>query len=99
MTGEEQARIRERRKRGPLRLLVEGPDDMHAIIGLVSRHDVSWDSADLALPFVEDAGGVEKLLKGLPTAVSGPTTGSESSSTWTIPMAVIAGHRFGNGCA
>jgi hypothetical protein len=70
MTREEQARIQERRKRGPLRLLVEGPDDKHTIISLVSRHDIDWDSAAFDLPFVEDAGGVEKLLRGLTTAVS-----------------------------
>jgi hypothetical protein len=56
MTGAQQKRIREQRRKGPLRLLVEGTDDMHAIIGLVSRHDISWDSDSFALPFVEEAG-------------------------------------------
>ena len=72
MAGDERRRREERRKKGRLRLIVEGPDDKHAIISLVARHGIDWDADALALPFVEDATGVDSLLQGLPTAASAP---------------------------
>ncbi|MFY0525767.1 DUF3226 domain-containing protein [Archangium gephyra] len=49
-------------KNSPYRLLVEGPDDMHAILGLMKRHDYDWDDPKLIRPLVEYAGGISQLL-------------------------------------
>jgi hypothetical protein len=49
-------------KNSPYRLMVEGSDDMHAILGLMKRHDYDWDDAKLTRPYVEDMKGVHKLL-------------------------------------
>jgi hypothetical protein len=51
------------------RLLAEGSDDKHSIIQLLARHGFDWDDETLERPFVEDAGGVERLLETLPTAL------------------------------
>lgn len=48
--------------KSPYRLMVEGPDDKHTVIHLLSRHGYDWNDVSMVRPFVEDAGGVEKLL-------------------------------------
>jgi len=48
--------------KSPYRLLVEGPDDMWTIINILTRHGYNWDDTSTVRPYVEPAGGVEKLL-------------------------------------
>lgn len=48
--------------KSPYRLLVEGKDDKFTLIHLLSRHGYDWDDVKLTRPFVEDVGGVERLL-------------------------------------
>ena len=54
------------------RLVVEGTDDEHAIRHLLVRHGIDCDAAPAAgrLPSFTPAGGREKLLEGVTTAVS-----------------------------
>ncbi|WP_171809709.1 DUF3226 domain-containing protein [Corallococcus exiguus] len=49
--------------KSPYRLMVEGPDDKHTLVHLLKRHGYDWDDATLKRPYVEDVGGVEKLLE------------------------------------
>ncbi|MBM7116561.1 DUF3226 domain-containing protein [Archangium primigenium] len=49
-------------KNSPYRLMVEGPDDKHALLGLMKRHGYDWDDARSTRPHVEDMQGVSKLL-------------------------------------
>jgi hypothetical protein len=49
-------------KNSPYRLLVEGPDDQHAVTHLMKRHGFDWDNAALTRPFIEASGGVSELL-------------------------------------
>ena len=49
----------------PYRLLVEGPDDKHAIIHLMTRHGINWDSLESLLPYVDDCGGIDPLVESL----------------------------------
>lgn len=49
-------------KNSPYRLIVEGPDDQHAVAHLMKRHGFDWDDAGLTRPFIESAGGVPQLL-------------------------------------
>jgi hypothetical protein len=51
------------------RLIVEGMDDMHSIIHLMSRHGWTWDDASDFVPFIKDAGGVKPAIESLPTAI------------------------------
>lgn len=48
-------------------LLVEGPDDQHSVIHLMKRHGFNWDDEGLVRPYVSDRGGINGLLKVLPT--------------------------------
>lgn len=48
--------------KSPYRLMVEGPDDQWTIINLLSRHGYDWENDRTTRPYVEAAGGVEKLL-------------------------------------
>lgn len=50
------------------RLMVEGIDDKWTIINLLGRHGVDWSSGGLALPFVEDCQGKDRLLAAIGTA-------------------------------
>lgn len=57
-------------------LRVEGKDDEHAINHLLLRHDIDCGREDVAVDIrsisdygVEETGGREKLLEGIPTAV------------------------------
>jgi hypothetical protein len=52
------------------RLVVEGTDEKHAIIHLMGAHGVDWDTPDPAAPFVQDAGGLPKLLDLMALTVS-----------------------------
>ena len=56
-------------ERSPYRLLVEGSDDRHSVIHLLSRHDFNWEDPSLARPFVQEADGIEKLLEAFPVAL------------------------------
>jgi hypothetical protein len=49
-------------KNSPYRLLVEGPDDQHAVTHLMKRHGFDWDDARLTRPFIESSKGVSELL-------------------------------------
>jgi len=49
-------------KNSPYRLLVEGPDDQHAVTHLMKRHGFDWDDAARTRPFIESVGGVSELL-------------------------------------
>lgn len=49
-------------KNSPYRLLVEGPDDQHAVTHLMKRHGFDWDDAARTRPFIESAGGIDELL-------------------------------------
>ncbi|KFA91145.1 DUF3226 domain-containing protein, partial [Archangium violaceum] len=48
--------------KSPYRLMVEGPDDQWAIINLLDRHGYDWKDDRTIRPYVDAAGGVEKLL-------------------------------------
>lgn len=48
--------------KSPYRLMVEGPDDQWTIINLLGRHGYEWENDGTIRPYVEAAGGVEKLL-------------------------------------
>lgn len=51
----------------PYQLLVEGTDDFHSVIHLMKRHGFNWDDEDLVRPYVSERGGIDGLLKVLPT--------------------------------
>jgi len=51
-------------------LLVEGRDDVMAIGSLLARFGLSWPDAPWH-PFINDAGGIDELLKAIPVAVKG----------------------------
>ncbi len=52
-------------KNSPYRLIVEGPDDQHAVTHLMKRHGFDWDDAARTRPFIESAGGIDELLEPL----------------------------------
>ena len=52
----------------PYRLLVEGADDKHTIIHLMTRHGADWNSSERFLPYVDDCGGVDPLIETLAVA-------------------------------
>lgn len=56
------------------RMFVEGIDDKHSIIHLLERHGFDWEDTQAVRPFVEEVGGLEKLLKVLPVALKGQYT-------------------------
>lgn len=49
-------------RNSPYRMLVEGPDDKHAICNLLKRHGYDWDDNTVTRPYVEEAGGISELL-------------------------------------
>jgi hypothetical protein len=51
------------------RLIVEGTDDQFSIINLMSRHGWAWDDANDYAPFVNAAGGANRAIDSLPTAI------------------------------
>lgn len=51
------------------RLIVEGIDDKFSIINLMMRHGWIWDDAYDFIPFIKDAGGVDRAIESLPTAI------------------------------
>src|SRR5438552_11187448 len=51
------------------RLLVEGSDDLHSIVHLMTRHGFRWDS-DRA-PYIDNTGGVPELLEAVPVTAKG----------------------------
>jgi hypothetical protein len=55
----------------PYRLLVEGPDDRHVVIHLLRRHGYDWDDARKIRPYIEECGGLEKLLDATPVTLKG----------------------------
>jgi hypothetical protein len=55
-------------KQSPYRLLVEGEDDKHTIIHLMTHHGIDWNSATAVLPYVEDCEGIDSLVRLLPVA-------------------------------
>ena len=55
-------------KQSPYRLLVEGADDKHTIIHLMTHHGIDWNSATAVLPYVEDCEGIDSLVRLLPVA-------------------------------
>lgn len=59
------------RPESPYRLLVEGSDDLHAIVHLMRRHGFDWDDRVSVRPFVEESGGVTELLEELPIVLKG----------------------------
>jgi hypothetical protein len=52
----------------PYRLLAEGSDDKHAIIHLMDRHGIDWDSPEDVVPYVDDCGGIDPLIETLAVA-------------------------------
>ncbi len=56
-------------KDSPFRLLVEGPDDKCSIINLMKQHGFNWDDSKIIRPYIEDAGGIDKLLEEIPVAI------------------------------
>lgn len=50
------------------RLFVEGKDDLHAISHLLERHGYDWNH-NASAPWIHDSGGVEQLLRLLPSAL------------------------------
>lgn len=51
------------------RLIVEGRDDVYAIIGLLERHGHSFEVGnESSIPYVHDSKGIEPLFKSLPIA-------------------------------
>jgi hypothetical protein len=57
------------RENSPYRLLVEGADDQHSIIHLLSRHGFDWDDKSIDRPYVDATEGVENLLLALPATL------------------------------
>ena len=55
----------------PYRLLVEGPDDRHSLIQLMSRHGFNWEDDSITRPYVASAGGLPELLKQFPVVLKG----------------------------
>jgi len=53
----------------PYRLLVEGADDKHSVIQLLTRHDFNWDDSRI---FIQAAGGITQLLDGLQVLLKAP---------------------------
>lgn len=47
----------------PHQLLVEGRDDVYAVIGLTSRHGLDWEHPKPGYPFLRDCEGVEQILE------------------------------------
>ncbi len=45
------------------RLSVEGIDDLHSITNLVERHGIDCSGKDMSVPYVHNAGSVEKVLE------------------------------------
>jgi hypothetical protein len=56
----------------PYRLLVEGADDVHAIIHLLKRHGYDWDDEASKRPYVSAAGGVPHIFDAFGVALKGP---------------------------
>lgn len=52
-------------KNSPYRLVVEGDDDLHTITNLLIRHGYDWDDSSKVRPYVENSGGITKLLDSL----------------------------------
>ena len=50
-------------KDSPYRLLVEGPADQFSVINLMRRHGYDWDDPSVTRPYVEAAGGIDKVLR------------------------------------
>jgi len=66
-------------ERGRPRLHVEGIDDLHTIKHLLSRHGVDLPAREVvahALPLIEPAGNVERLLKGMEASVEASALGA-----------------------
>ncbi|HEV7515425.1 MAG TPA: DUF3226 domain-containing protein [Thermoanaerobaculia bacterium] len=57
------------REDSPYQLLVEGSDDRHSILHLLTRHGVDWDNETTIRPYVKEMGSIEKLLSALPVAL------------------------------
>ncbi len=51
------------------RLIVEGRDDMHSIIGLTKRHGWNWDTPQAHVPYIQNAEGVEQALAAIAVTV------------------------------
>jgi hypothetical protein len=54
----------------PYRLLVEGTDDLHSVIHLLSRHGYDWDNPSILRPYVANEGSIDKILEALPVALT-----------------------------
>ena len=65
MTASDLARLRVSR----YRLLVEGLDDQHALVGLLRQHGVNYDSPPPGTPYVDPCGGWTRVLEAIPVAV------------------------------
>lgn len=57
------------RASAPHRLIVEGKDDLHTIIHLTRSRGINWDAPDPRLPYVYDAGGIDRVLDAIPVSV------------------------------
>jgi len=56
-------------KNSRLQLLVEGLDDAHSVIHLMSRHGYDWDDVKTNRPYVHALGNDHELLEAFPLAV------------------------------
>lgn len=56
-------------KNSRLQLLVEGSDDAHSVIHLMSRHGYDWDDVRIDRPYVRPLGNDHELLEAVPVAV------------------------------
>lgn len=52
----------------PYKLFVEGSDDMHVILHLMSRHGYDWGDAPTRRTDIENSGGYFRLLEASPVA-------------------------------
>ncbi len=56
-------------KDAPNQLLVEGPDDMHTVINLIQKNNITWTRSDPRIPFIpevgQEKGGLENLINRL----------------------------------
>ena len=48
--------------KSPYRLMVEGADDKWTIINLLTRHGYDWEDVKRTRPYVEEMGGIDRLL-------------------------------------
>lgn len=51
------------------RMLVEGADDLHAIVHLMKRHGVQYDRPRIGMPYVDACGSWSQVLEALPVGL------------------------------